>query len=153
MSLSGSISTLRLRHLSDHCDKQTPGGSYTGHVTQGAVIASGGVNYKQILSYSSPLSLSPPPHLHTLSSYSEWEEWWILFVILRSKVCTPTIWINMATTSHHASLQTSEQRISLFSLSMPHILSCQLLSVSSTVSGQKGVSTIMSYYNVFACFL
>ena len=57
MSLSGSISTLRLRHLSDHCDKQTPGGSCIGHVTLGSVIASGGVNYKQILSYS-PLSLS-----------------------------------------------------------------------------------------------
>ena len=67
MSLSGSISTLRLRHLSDHCDKQTPGGSRTGHVTQGAVIASGGVNYKQILSYSSPLSLCHRLHISTLS--------------------------------------------------------------------------------------
>ena len=39
----------------------------TGHVTQGAVIASGGVNYKQILSYSSPLSLCHRLHISTLS--------------------------------------------------------------------------------------
>ena len=78
------------------------------------------------------------PHLHTLSSYSEWEDWWILFVILRSKVCTPTIWINMATTSHHASpLSKLQNREYLSSHSQCHTFSAPVIlpSIQFLVTG------------------